>query len=290
MASNASSGIPPGRSTEGGETVRSTIVDSTPTVHGPPSRTRSTSSPRSSRTCCAVVGLTWPKRFADGAAMPPPERVEYGQGQRVRGRAERWCRARRSRWDRRPCAGAARLSRAPASRRWPATRRRLAPWRPSEEGLGGRDVDDERMVWRPALDGVGAPHGVRVRGVGAQSVHGLGGHGDQSTGAGRGPRRPRSSSPVRPVWSRRDGVQEPEHGVDERERLRGGEVVGVAQLHEPRVGQRGHGRSAGPAKSLSPSATSTGAVTAPRSDSEISRAGRCSTAASATASLPGCSA
>ncbi len=42
---------PPGRRTCGGSTVQSTMVDSTPTGHGPPSSTKSTSSPRSARTC-----------------------------------------------------------------------------------------------------------------------------------------------------------------------------------------------------------------------------------------------
>ena len=62
----------PGRRITSSSPVQSTIVDSTPTVHGPSSRTTSTSSPRSARTSPAVVGLTCPKRFAEGAAMPPP--------------------------------------------------------------------------------------------------------------------------------------------------------------------------------------------------------------------------
>ena len=47
------------------------MVDSTPTRAGPPSRPRSTSEPRSARTCSARVGLTRPKRLALGAATPP---------------------------------------------------------------------------------------------------------------------------------------------------------------------------------------------------------------------------
>ena len=70
--STTSVGIPPGRSTCGGEHVQSTIVDSIPIGHGPPSRMRSTASPRSARTWAAVVGETCPNRFADGAARPPP--------------------------------------------------------------------------------------------------------------------------------------------------------------------------------------------------------------------------
>ncbi len=46
------------------------MVDSMPTLHGPPSRISGTRSPSSSATCAAVVGLMRPKRLADGAAMP----------------------------------------------------------------------------------------------------------------------------------------------------------------------------------------------------------------------------
>ncbi len=46
------------------------MVDSSPTSHAPPSSTRR-SGPNSSRTCCAVVGLTWPNLLADGAATAP---------------------------------------------------------------------------------------------------------------------------------------------------------------------------------------------------------------------------
>lgn len=51
----------------------STMVDSTPISHGPPSMMSSTSSPRSALTSAAVVGLTQPNLFADGAASPPPK-------------------------------------------------------------------------------------------------------------------------------------------------------------------------------------------------------------------------
>ena len=74
--SMSSVGIPPGRSSCGGSTVQSTIVDSTPIGLGPPSRITSragsSDGPRSARTWAAVVGLTRPKRFADGAAIATP--------------------------------------------------------------------------------------------------------------------------------------------------------------------------------------------------------------------------
>jgi hypothetical protein len=49
------------------------MVDSMPTSLWPPSSTgqREPSAPNSSRTCWAVVGLTWPNLLADGAATPP---------------------------------------------------------------------------------------------------------------------------------------------------------------------------------------------------------------------------
>ena len=68
--------MPPARRICGGPLQKSTMVLSTPTGHGPPSRTTSRSGSRnparSSTTWAAVVGLTSPKRFADGAASPVP--------------------------------------------------------------------------------------------------------------------------------------------------------------------------------------------------------------------------
>src|SRR3954465_10236841 len=64
--------IRPGRNTAGIPWLISTMVDSIPTSQGPPSTTRSTASPSSSRTCCADVADRRPNRLADGAAIPPP--------------------------------------------------------------------------------------------------------------------------------------------------------------------------------------------------------------------------
>ena len=182
MASSASSGMPPGRNTEGGSTVRSTMVDSTPIVHGPPSRTRSTSSPRSARTCSAVVGLTWPKRLAEGAAMPPPNASSTAS---VNG----WAGTRR-----------AMVSRPPATVGSTSGRRcstmvsgpgQHAAARASAAGgtavaQRARAVPEATCTMRgwssgPALHGVDPPDGVGVGGVGAEAVHGLGGHGHQPT-------------------------------------------------------------------------------------------------------------
>ena len=59
-----------------------------PTWQGPPSSTRATASPSSSRTCCAVVGLMRPKRLAEGAARPPTELAQQFQRQRMIGHAQ----------------------------------------------------------------------------------------------------------------------------------------------------------------------------------------------------------
>jgi hypothetical protein len=63
-ASIRAGAIMPGRSSAGVSDNKLTMVDSTPTVHGPPPTTRSTASPSSSTTCAAVVGETRPKRLA----------------------------------------------------------------------------------------------------------------------------------------------------------------------------------------------------------------------------------
>ena len=74
-STRASSGtvIAPGRSSTGAPPANETIVDSMPTAQAPPSRIIATASPRSSATCCAVVGEMRPKRLAEGAAMPSPK-------------------------------------------------------------------------------------------------------------------------------------------------------------------------------------------------------------------------
>ena len=64
--------MPPGRSSIGAPSPNATIVLSMPTAHAPPSTISATRSPRSSATCCAVVGEIRPNRLADGAAMPVP--------------------------------------------------------------------------------------------------------------------------------------------------------------------------------------------------------------------------
>ena len=106
--------------------------------------------------------------------------------------------------------------------------------RPLRQRGGRRDVDDQRVVDRPALHGIEPAHRVRVGGVGAQAVHGLGRKGHQPTGSQD--RHRFAHLRRRHGASGRYGVEEPQHGVEERERLRGGEVVGVAERDEARIG------------------------------------------------------
>ena len=126
-----------------------------PTGHGPPSSTKSTSVPRSARTCSAVVGLTRPKRLADGAARPPPNRSSSSS---VSG----WAGTRTPTVSRPPVTTSEHVS-GPRHQQ----RQRPRPARVGEHRSGRRassppsrravsavgDVDDQRMVGRPALDG-----------------------------------------------------------------------------------------------------------------------------------------
>ena len=71
-ASIASTVTPPGRNSMGAEPQRSSTVDSTPSGQGPLSSTAAMRPDKSSKTCCGVVGLTLPERFAEGAATGRP--------------------------------------------------------------------------------------------------------------------------------------------------------------------------------------------------------------------------
>ena len=84
-ASSNSGASPPGRSSRGTGPVMSTIVDSTPTWHGPSSTTASIFPSRSWSTCSAVVVLGLPDRLADGAATGTPARRMISRVTAVRG-------------------------------------------------------------------------------------------------------------------------------------------------------------------------------------------------------------
>src|SRR5665213_252739 len=73
MDSISSSERPPGLSKTGSFSAKEMMVDSTPTVQGPPSKIIFTLFPNDFRTCSAVVGLTCPKGLALGAAMGRPD-------------------------------------------------------------------------------------------------------------------------------------------------------------------------------------------------------------------------
>ena len=158
--------------------------------------------PSSARTSAAVVGLTRPKRLADGAATGPPasssRRVRPGDG---RARAGRPCPARRSAAD---GSAAARRSTtrvsgpghsAAASR--PAASCTSAAQRASSSAAAMCTIRGW-SAGRP-LAAVDTGDGGRVRGVGAQAVDGLGREGHEAPGpeTGRGTRPARFLADVR---------------------------------------------------------------------------------------------
>ncbi len=176
---------------------QSTMVDSTPTRHGPPSSTRSTSAPRSSRTSAAVVGLTRPKRLADGAATSPAEGAQQLERERLVGYAQ-------------PDGG------EPTGHRVGHALgpghdhgQRAGPARPRQhradsgtvlahcvEQRGIAEVHDHRVVGRATLHREEPVHRVGRRRVGPEPVHRLGRerdqapgpqHGDGATDVGRAP-------------------------------------------------------------------------------------------------------
>ena len=71
-SSSASAGMPPGRRSRAPPLVSARIVDSTPTSHGPASTTAAIRPDSPATTCSALVGLTRPEGFAEGAATGPP--------------------------------------------------------------------------------------------------------------------------------------------------------------------------------------------------------------------------
>ena len=174
--------IAPTRRTAGSAVVTSTIVDSTPTRLAPPSSTKSTSAPRSARTCAALVGLTRPKRLADGAAMPPAKCPSSAS-------ATGWSGTRR------PTVGASTGRRVRDHVRALAEHQRQRPGperggqrardvgdvaRVVVERCAGRDVHDHRMVERSPLHAVEPVQRLGIRRVGTEPVHGLGRERDQA--------------------------------------------------------------------------------------------------------------
>ena len=177
-AARSSAPTPPLRSRRGAAgSLRSTIVDSTPTAHGPPSRTRSTSSPRLARTCAARRRAR-PRRSGSRSAPRCRRRTPAAARARAAGRAR---------------AGPT-VSRPPVTASGtPGARRRTSVSGPGQKRVGERraprggtsaahagrssarrEVHDHRVVGGPALHGEEARERRRVARVGAEAVDRLG--------------------------------------------------------------------------------------------------------------------
>ncbi len=179
----------PGRSTTGSPREQSMMVDSMPTLHGPPSRISGTRSPSSSATCSAVVGLMRPKRLADGAAMPgmlalgPGKAAQQFKRHRMAGHAQA---------DGILAAGhgighpglllqdQGQRAGPEGFHQFPGDSGHLLG--PMVDGIVAGQMDDQRVVGRPALGGEDLGHRRRVGGIRPQAVDRLGRDGDQFAG------------------------------------------------------------------------------------------------------------
>ena len=149
----------PGRSSTGRGPLQSTMLDSMPMRQAPPSST-SRSSPNSSTTCCAMVGLTRPKRLALGAATPAtPCALRRDAAAHARPDAPGSA-APSVAWPPAAAVAPCRLARGTITVSGPgqnASIRRAATggMRGGERHRGGAigHVHDQRMVARPALGG-----------------------------------------------------------------------------------------------------------------------------------------
>ncbi len=195
--SRSATPIAPGRSSAGPSPVNPTIVDSIPTAHGPPSRMIDSASPRSSATCCAVVGEMRPKRLADGAAIPPPNSARSARATGCEG-------TRMPTLSCPPVIDVRDVRRARQDQRQrprPESRGELARpvgngTRPLRELRCVVQVNDDGMIGGSPLRGEDLAHRVRASGVGAEPVDGLGRKRDQLARAqARG--RPRDRRPIR---------------------------------------------------------------------------------------------
>jgi hypothetical protein len=142
---------------------------------GPPSSTMLTAAPNSSRTWAAVVGLTCPKRLADGAATPPPNSFSSCS-------ARGWFGTRSPTVSCPPVMASItagwRLSisvRGPGQK---ASARRCALSGMSiaqrESCAASGKMHDQWMVGRTALGGKYLRHGLGIARVGAQAIDGFG--------------------------------------------------------------------------------------------------------------------
>ena len=172
------------------------MVDSTPTRVGPPSMMRSMRPPRSASTCCAVVGETWPERFAEGATTGLAEGAQAARAPPDdRARAPRWCRAPPSQ-ARRPGnqASCGSTSVSGPGQNASASRAAAASKRARRRAAARiRNMRDQRIEGRPALGRIEPRHRRAVRRVRAEPVDGLGREGDQTARRQHAHRRGRSA-------------------------------------------------------------------------------------------------
>ena len=178
----------------GAPSRQATMVDSTPTAVGPPSRMRSMRPPRSAITCCAVVGETWPERLAEGATTGRPSAARRVARDRMAGHAHRDAveAGGRELGDR--AAGALRQHQRQRTRPEGGGQPFGGGVEPREPLRGGEigDVGDQRIERRPALGGVEPRDRRAVGGVGAEPVDRLGRKGDEAARREASARRRRS--------------------------------------------------------------------------------------------------
>ena len=168
------------------------MVDSTPTGAGPPSTMKSMRPPRSSITCCAVVGETWPERLADGATTGRPSRSQNAERDRMLRHPHGDAVEARGRKLGHRAAGA--LLQHQGQRPRPERRGELfGRGVEHREALGRGEIEhmrDQRIERRPALGGIEPRDGGAVGGVGAEAIDGLGRKRDQAAvGEADAPRR-----------------------------------------------------------------------------------------------------
>ena len=155
-----------------------------PTVQAPPSRMKSTRSPKLSRTCSAVVGESWVKRLALGAAT--------GTCAASISASATGCDGMRSPTVGRPAvtrSGTAGCFRntsvsGPGQKRWASSSARCGHSATTCRAISrAADVHDDGTALRTALGLEDASDGGGIQRVRAQPIDGLGGKRDQFAGA-----------------------------------------------------------------------------------------------------------
>ena len=179
-ARSASRGAPPGRSNSGRSSRQRWSIRRRQASARHRGSDRS-GRRRSSSTCAAVVGETWPERLADGATTGLPSA-------RMMPRATAWSGTRTAMLSSPAVASSATgqpaVSSAPASAVPARTPRQAAsPPHRTPRGVRAAAMSDTCAIsglnGRPSLGGVKARHGLAVGGVGAEAVDRLGRKRDQ---------------------------------------------------------------------------------------------------------------